>query len=129
MSIHELVAPKFAEALVHPSFFVLATTPYISRRTGQPGVRWEGQLDGRCFYISESRTASASPLHTFARVLLDPSTIDREKSLIYDAHQRLGIGIRIEAWHRGRWYHIFTPVGRRWPRDFFSAIIRRLLGE
>ena len=127
MSYHDLCARAFAEVLCTPRFRVLNQEPYRNGY-GRPGVRWIGDRDKRLFYFSESLTPIASARQYLANVLSRSECLDREKDPVYYAHRRPGIGIRIEAWHSGRWFQAFTPIRPdRHPDDFFSKIADKIL--
>jgi len=111
MSRFEVVARFFTDVLTNPDFKLLSSKLYPNR-WGITGIRWTGQLNKRLFYISESRTSTASLPHQLARIISTPESLDRTKEPLYCAYRRLGEGIRIEAWHCGRWFQIFTPIHR-----------------
>jgi hypothetical protein len=110
MDRFELIAGSFVRILLNPEFQFQSSEPYRSIRTGRKGVRWIGQLNGWLFRVSESRTTVPSTPQQLATILSNSDSLDRTKEPVYYAHKRFGQGVRIEARHSGRWFHIFTPI-------------------
>ena len=128
MSYHKLVARTCVDALLNPRFEIVSRDPYRNKYDEQ-GIRWVGKLSWRPFYISESQSSVASAPHHLATILSAPECLDQTKEPLYYAHRRFGLGIRIEAWHCGKWYQVFTPIlPAECSHDSFSGIMRLLTG-
>ncbi len=105
----DLVASEFNFILSHPDFHLVWVKPY-KNRSGRPGMRWEGRLQERSVYVSESQTQITTPPPTLARIVWKRETqFDKTKDPIYFAPKRIGTGIRVEFRYRGRWYEIWSP--------------------
>ena len=111
MSLHHLVARRLAALLSHPDFVVMNQWPYTNG-FGRVGQRLLGEIWGVQIFLSESATSTPSTPDHIAQVLASPDWVDHSKSIVYWARRRSGIGIRIEAWSDGRWYHVFIPLTR-----------------
>jgi hypothetical protein len=111
MDTHRLAALELSRMLSDRNFKMIRKKPYVSRRFGWPGVRWEGELNGRPIYGSENRTTVPTPPSELAKTLMGyECCIDQSKSVLYFAPRRPGSGLRIEFHDReGRWYEVWTP--------------------
>lgn len=110
MYTHRSAALVFSRELSDPNFRIFRIKPYVSRRFGWPGVRWEAELNGRLICGSENRTTVATPPSELAKILLRSGLhIDQSKAVIYFAPSRPGTGVRIEFDYRGRWYEVWSP--------------------
>src|ERR1700720_3333302 len=109
MSCHQIVAQRLAVLLVATGFETKSQSPY-SNASGRRGQRLVGEMNGTPILFSESNTSTPLTPEHFARVLAEPDWLDERKTIVYWSRRRSGIGIRIEAWSRGRWYQVFIPV-------------------
>ena len=119
MPVVDLVARKFAAALGDPNFREEPGQAYLNEY-GVRGWRYSGNLAGRIFYISESKTDKTTTPRKIARIISNPEHIDRNKTVVY-VNRNLGPGVRVEAWYCGRWYQVFTPNVVGQPTDDFFA--------
>jgi hypothetical protein len=107
MYTHRSAALEFAHILSDRNFKIIRKKPYVSRRFGWPGVRWEAKLNGHSIYGSENRTTFPTPPSELAKILMGYGLlIDPSKSVLY---RRLGTGMRIEFRYGGRWYEVWSP--------------------
>lgn len=110
MYTHRFAALEFALKLSDPNFRIIREKPYVSRRFGWPGVRWEAELNGRPIYGSENRTTVPTPPSEIAKILTHYRChVDGSKSILYFASRRPGTGMRIEFRYRERWYEVWSP--------------------
>ena len=115
----DLVARKFADVLRDPNFRVESGGPYPNEY-GVMGWRYSRSLNGRLFYISESKTSIPTPLQKLARIISESEHLDRRHSVVY-ANRDFGLGVRVEAWYCGTWFQVFTPNVANQPADDFFA--------
>jgi len=109
MFSHLSTARLFVEFLRNPDLRVILVKPY-SNKYGIHGVRCVAELYGQLAYISVSRTTVASTPERLAMIFSKPELLDPTKEAVYWAYRRLGTGLRIEAWDRGKWFQIFLPI-------------------
>ena len=110
MYTHRSAALEFAHMLSDRNFKIIRKKPYVSRRFGWPGVRWEAELNGHPIYGSENRTTVPTPPSELAKILMRHGCdIDQSKSVLYFALRRPGTGMRIEFDCGGRWCEVWSP--------------------
>ena len=111
MSLHDAVSQRLAQALESRSFAITRSSLYRNKK-GRVGLRLFGRIAGTRVLVSQSHTAAPLSIDLLKSVLAVPDRLDQSKTILYTADRRLGPGIRIEAWHRGRWYQVFIPILR-----------------
>ncbi len=110
MYTHRSAALEFAHKLSDRNFKIIRKKPYVSRRFGWPGVRWEAELNGHPIYGSENRTTVPTPPSELAKILMHcERCLDQSKRVSYFAPRRPGTGMRVEFHYGGRWYEVWSP--------------------
>lgn len=108
MSTHLLVGREIASTFKHAAFALGSPSNY-QNNYGRSGLRFVGVIGNSLVHIAQSHT-TILPLDVYGQILTDPNCLDYNKSIIYFSKYRIGLGIRLEAWHAGQWYHFWVPL-------------------